>query len=423
MTVNSRIQGLRDLDVRERRDKVAREAGLETETLSVFEPTQGLQPEQADLMIENVVGTLATPVGIATNFTVNGRDYLIPMATEEPSVVAAASNVARMARRHGGIHASTTAPVMIAQIQLVDVPNPEAARFTILQLKSQILDAANNVDPVLVDLGGGAQDVEVRVISTIAGTQVIVHLLVDVRDAMGANAVNSMAEALAPKLAAMSGGRAVLRILSNKADRRLVRVHGIFDGEMLGGGSVLDDIVLASAFAAADPYRAATHNKGIMNGISAVVLATGNDTRAIESGCHAHAARNGRYAGLSTFERTPEGDLIGTMEVPLAVGLVGGATRAHPTARAAIDLLGVQAATELGEVIAAVGLVQNLAACRALAAEGIQRGHMTLHARTVAVSVGATGEEVAVVAEKLVTNGTVRNDRAEQILAELRTAR
>lgn len=420
MTVNSRIQGLRDLAVRERRGRVAREAGLEAEALSALEPARGLQPDQADLMIENVVGTLAIPVGIATNFTVNGLDYLIPMATEEPSVVAAASNVARMARAHGGLNVSTTAPVMIAQIQLVDVPNPEAARFAILQQKDDILDVANNVDPVLVDLGGGAQDVEVRVISTSVGAQVVVHLLVDVRDAMGANAVNSMAEALAPTLASIAGGRAVLRILSNKADRRLVRAHSVFDGELLGGADVIDDIVLASALAAADPYRAATHNKGIMNGITAVVLATGNDTRAIEAGCHAHAARNGQYAGLSTFERTPEGNLVGTIEIPLAVGLVGGATRVHPAARAAIELLGVQTASELGAVIAAVGLVQNLAACRALAAEGIQRGHMTLHARTVAASAGATGEEVAKVAGKLVADGKIRSDRAEQVLAELR---
>lgn len=421
--MNSRIQGLKNLGVRERRDRVALEAGLEDGALAAFEPARGLQPEQADLMIENVVGTLAVPVGVATNFTVNGRDYLIPMATEEPSVVAAASNVARMARAHGGIHTSTTAPVMIAQIQLVDVPNPEAARFAILQQKDDVLAAANTVDPVLVDLGGGAEDIEVRVIPTSSGTQVIVHLLVDVRDAMGANAVNSMAEALAPMLASIAGGRSVLRILSNKADQRLVRARGVFDGEMLGGSVVIDDIVLASAFAAADSYRAATHNKGIMNGITAVVLATGNDTRAIEAGCHAYAARKGKYAGLSTFERTENGDLVGTIEVPLAVGLVGGATRAHPAAQAAIELLNVETAAELGSVIAAVGLVQNLAACRALAAEGIQRGHMTLHARTVAVSAGATGGEVAEVAGKLVADGTIRSDKAEQILAELRGAK
>ncbi|MGC2941691.1 MULTISPECIES: hydroxymethylglutaryl-CoA reductase, degradative [unclassified Brevibacterium] len=423
MTVNSRIQGLKNLGVRERRDRVAREAGLEDEGLAAFEPARGLQSEQADLMIENVVGTLAVPVGVATNFTVNGRDHLIPMATEEPSVVAAASNVARMARAHGGIHTSTTAPVMIAQIQLVDVPNPEAARFAILQQKDDILAAANTIDPVLVDLGGGAEDIEVRVIPTSSGTQVIVHLLVDVRDAMGANAVNSMAEAIAPTLASIAGGRSVLRILTNKADQRLVRARGVFDGEMLGGGVVVDDIVLASAFAAADSYRAATHNKGIMNGITAVVLATGNDTRAIEAGCHAYAARKGKYAGLSTFERTENGDVVGTIEVPLAVGLVGGATRAHPAAQAAIELLNVETATELGSVIAAVGLVQNLAACRALAAEGIQRGHMTLHARTVAVSAGATGGEVTEVAGKLVADGTIRSDRAEQILSELRVTK
>lgn len=422
MPVNSRIPGLRELSVQDRRATVAERAGTDGEGLGVLEPCNGLGVEQADQMIENALGVLGVPLGVATNLTVNGRDYLVPMATEEPSVVAAASNAARMARRLGGMSASTSGSVMISQVQLVDVPNPESARFRILEAEEEILARADEQDPVLVGLGGGARGMEVREVPTASGTHLIVHLIVDVRDAMGANAVNTIAEALAPRLAELSGGRALLRILSNKADRRLVRVRGEFDAELLGGPEVVEDIVLASDFASADPYRAATHNKGIMNGITAVVLATGNDTRAVEAGCHSHAVRDGRYTALSRFEKNTEGNLVGTLEVPLAVGLVGGATRAHPVAQEAIRLLGVTSALELGEVIAAVGLVQNLAACRALASEGIQRGHMALHARTVAASAGAAGSEVAEVAARMVQAGRIREEYARQMLSELRGA-
>lgn len=422
MPVNSRIPGLRELSVQDRRATVAERAGTDGEGLGVLEPCNGLGVEQADQMIENALGVLGVPLGVATNLTVNGRDYLVPMATEEPSVVAAASNAARMARRLGGMSASTSGSVMISQVQLVDVPNPESARFRILEAEEEILARADEQDPVLVGLGGGARGMEVREVPTASGTHLIVHLIVDVRDAMGANAVNTIAEALAPRLAELSGGRALLRILSNKADRRLVRVRGEFDAELLGGPEVVEDIVLASDFASADPYRAATHNKGIMNGITAVVLATGNDTRAVEAGCHSHAVRDGRYTALSRFEKNTEGNLVGTLEVPLAVGLVGGATRAHPVAQEAIRLLGVTSALELGEVIAAVGLVQNLAACRALASEGIQRGHMALHARTVAASAGAAGSEVAEVATRMVQAGRIREEYARQMLSELRGA-
>ncbi|WP_120003930.1 hydroxymethylglutaryl-CoA reductase, degradative [Nesterenkonia muleiensis] len=421
MVVKSRISGLRELSVQERRAAVVKSAELSEDALGTF-GTGGISDDQADHMIENVIGRIALPVGVATNLTVNGRDYLVPMATEEPSVVAAASNAARICRGLGGVHATATAPVMIAQIQLVEVDNPEAARLKILEAREEILEKANLQDQVLVSLGGGALDVQVRTVPTRSGEQVIVHILVDVRDAMGANAVNTMAEALAPRLAEIAGGRPLLRILSNKADRRLFRVRAEFDAALLGGEEVVRDIVLASDLAAADSYRAATHNKGIMNGISAVVLATGNDTRAVEAGCHAHAARHGVYSALSRFEHNAAGHLEGTMEVPLAVGLVGGATRAHPTARDAISLLGVETATELSQVIAAVGLVQNLAACRALAAEGIQRGHMTLHARTVAASAGATPAEVAQVAVRLVQAGRIKDDYARDVLVELRGA-
>jgi hydroxymethylglutaryl-CoA reductase len=423
MTTNSRLSGLRDATPDERRKRVAESAGVDPARLDVLDPAAGLGVEQADHLIENAVGVIGIPVGIATNFTVDGVDHLVPMATEEPSVVAAASNAARMARGSGGFATSTTGDVMIAQIQVVDVADPEAGRLRLLEARAELLALADTQDPLLVSLGGGARDLRVRVLPTRAGTHVIAHLHVDVRDAMGANAVNTMAEALAPRVAELAGGRSLLRILSNKADQRLVRARAVFDAELLGGPQVVDDIVLASAFAEADPYRAATHNKGILNGVTAVVLATGNDTRAIEAGAHSHAARGGSYTALSRFERTPGGDLVGTLELPLAVGLVGGATRAHPVAQAAVQILGVTTASELARVIAAVGLAQNLAACRALAAEGIQRGHMTLHARTIAASAGADSAEIGEVARRIVADGAIRIERATEVLAELRAGR
>ena len=420
MPTNSRLSRLRDADPAERRRIVAESVGLDERELDRLDPGAGLDLAQADHLIENVIGIIGIPVGVATNFTVNGRDYLVPMATEEPSVVAAASNAARMARDLGGFTTSSTGDIMIAQIQVVDAADPEGARMRLLESHAELLALADAQDPVLVNLGGGARELVVRVLPTRTGTQVIAHLHVDVRDAMGANAVNTMAEALAPRVAELAGGRSVLRILSNKADQRLTRVRAVFDTELLGGDQVVTDVLHASAFAEADPYRAATHNKGIMNGITAVVLATGNDTRAIESGAHSHAAREGRYSALSRYERGTDGNLVGTLELPLAVGLVGGATRAHPAAQAAVKLLGVQTAAELAQVIAAVGLAQNLAALRALAAEGIQRGHMTLHARTIAASAGATPDEIAAVAERIVADGRVRLEYAQEVLAGLR---
>ncbi|MGO1955936.1 MULTISPECIES: hydroxymethylglutaryl-CoA reductase, degradative [unclassified Microbacterium] len=422
MPINSRIKGLRDHAPDERLALAAQSAGLAPDALSALGEEGGLGIAQADHMIENVIGTFRLPVGMATNFTIDGRDRLIPMVTEEPSVVAAASNAARMAREHGGFTTSYTGDVMIAQIQVVDATDPHSSRFALLEARDELLALANEQDPTLVSLGGGAFDVSVRVVPTRAGTQIIVHLHVDVRDAMGANAVNTMAEAIAPRIAQIAGARSLLRILSNKAALRLTRARGVFDAELLGGTGVVDDIVAASAFAEADSYRAATHNKGIMNGITAVVLATGNDTRAVEAGCHSHAARSGQYSALSQFEKGADSNLVGTLEVPLAVGLVGGATRAHPSARAAVQLLGVETACELASVIAAVGLAQNLAACRALVAEGIQRGHMTLHARTVAASAGAATDEIGAVAARIVADENIRVEHARGVLAELRAA-
>ena len=406
----------------EERWKAIREFGELTDAeIDVIRSTGALKFDQVDRMIENVVGSMPLPLGIAVNFRIDGRDYLVPMAIEEPSVVAAASNAAKMAREKGGFTTSSTGPVMIGQIQLVGLPDPHGSRFTILAHRDEILSIANEKDPLLVKLGGGAKDVEVRVVPTPRGPMVITHLLVDCRDAMGANAVNTMAEAVAPHLEAWTGGRVYLRIISNLAVKRLARARAVFSKEAIGGEEVVDGILEAFAFADSDPFRCATHNKGIMNGIDAVVVATGNDWRAIEAGAHAYAAwKSDGYRSLTTWERDGNGDLVGTIELPLAVGLVGGATAVHPTAKANVHLLGVKTAQELAGVIAAVGLAQNFAALRALATEGIQRGHMSLHARNIAASVGAAGDEVDRVAEVLVKERKVRMDRAKEVLAELR---
>jgi len=372
-------------------------------------------------MVENVVGVFGLPFAVAANFRINDRDYLIPMTVEESSVVAAAGHVAKLVREHGRITASSTEPVMIGQTQIVDLPDPETARRRVLEMRDRILAIANEQDPVLRDLGGGARDVEARLLDTRRGPMLVVHLLVDVRDAMGANAVNTMCEALALYLEGLTGGKVLLRIVSNLADRRLARARievapEAFDERDWKGSVVAEGVVKACAFAEADPWRAATHNKGIMNGIDALVVATGNDWRAIEAGAHAYAARDGRYKPLSRWDLTPEGRLVGEIELPMALGTVGGATKVHPVARLALRILGVASARELAEVAAAVGLVQNLAALRSLAAEGIQRGHMTLHARNVAISAGAAGDSVALVANQMVREGRIRFDRARQLL-------
>jgi hydroxymethylglutaryl-CoA reductase len=374
-------------------------------------------------MIENVIGTFQLPLGIAVNFLINGRDYMVPMVIEEPSVVAAASNAARMTREGGGVFAQSTESLMIGQIQLVGIKDPYAARLEVLRNREEILAIANEQDPVLVNLGGGAKDLEARVIETRLGPMLIVHLIVDVRDAMGANAVNTMAEAVAPRLASITGGRYRLRIISNLADKRLVRAWTRIPPEAVGGREVAEGIVEAWAFADADPYRAATHNKGIMNGVDAVVIATGNDWRAVEAGAHAYACRFGAYKPLSTWEIDEKGNLVGSLEMPLAVGIVGGATRTNPLARICLKILGVKTARELAEVIGAVGLVQNLAALRALAAEGIQAGHMSLHAKNIAIMAGAVGDEIDQVAEIMVREKCIRLDRAKEILEKLRRER
>ncbi|PXY24673.1 hydroxymethylglutaryl-CoA reductase, degradative [Prauserella muralis] len=424
MPRTSRIQGLRDLTVEARRKSVAEAAGVDPESIAAFDPAHGLGLGHADHMIENVAGILGVPLGIATNFVVNRAEVLVPMATEEASVVAAASNAAKIARVHGGFTTSSTAPVMQAQVQIVGVADPEAGRVRLLEAREELIALANAQDERLVEFGGGVRDIAVRLVSSRVGTYVVAHLQVDVRDAMGANAVNTMAEAVAGRAADIAGGRPLLRILTNKADLRLCRARAVFDAATLGGAEVVDDIIHAAALAEADPYRAATHNKGIMNGVSAVVLATGNDTRAVEAGAHSHAiSESGRYTSLSRFERDSDGNVVATLELPMPVGLVGGATKVHPAAQAALTLLGVRTAAELAEIITAVGLAQNFAAVRALATEGIQRGHMALHARNIATTVGATAEEVPAVVARIIADKKVHADHAERVLADLRAGR
>jgi hydroxymethylglutaryl-CoA reductase len=419
MNKSSSISGFYKLSPKERLAMVKEFAGLSEEECALLQDTGSLSLEAADRMIENVVGAFPLPLGIGVNFLINNRDYLIPMAIEEPSVVAAASYAAKMVRAGGGFHTRSTAPVMIGQIQVVGITDPEAAKQRVLAAKQAIIDEANAQDPVLASVGGGAKNLDAKVISTTVGTMLIVELHVDCRDAMGANAVNTMAEAVASTIEHITSGRVYLRIISNLATKRLAKAWCTVPKEAVGGEEVVDGIVNASAFAAADPYRAATHNKGAMNGIIAVILATGNDHRAIEAGAHAYAAINGKYTSLSKWEKTENGDLKGMIELPMAVGLIGGAVRTHPIAKIAIKILSVKTANEFAEVLAAVGLAQNLGALRALAHEGIQRGHMSLHARNIAVAAGATGALVNAVAERMVKEKKIRMDRAQELIAEL----
>ena len=420
MAKSSTISGFYKLTPKERLAIIKDFANLTDEEVSLLESTGSLTMDAADHMVENVIGVIPEPLGLGVNFLVNGKDYLIPMATEEPSVIAAASYAARMVRDGGGFRTSSTAPIMIGQVQVVKLKNAEVAKQQVLDAKAQILKKANDQDPVLNSFGGGAKDLEARVIDTTMGQMLIVHLLVDCRDAMGANAVNTMAEAVAPLIEEITGGHVYLRIISNLAVKRLARATCTVPKEALGGEEVVDGIAYASAFAAADPYRASTHNKGVMNGIIAVVLATGNDHRAIEAGAHAYAAFNGPYSTISKWTKTESGDLHGEIELPMAVGLIGGAVKTHPIARISMKILGVKSASEFGEVLAAVGLAQNLAALRALANEGIQRGHMSLHARNIAINAGARPDQVDAVAERMVKERKVRVDRAKEILEELK---
>lgn len=438
----SRIPGFYKMTLEQRRAKIMEELASEPgtvptpETLSPF-TTGGLSSDIASHMIENVIGTYDLPLGIGLNFVVNGRDVLIPMVIEEPSVVAGASFMAKLARAGGGFLAESTEPLMIGQLQVLQVESLQEAAQTVLEQKSELIEYVDSTESSLKSRGGGARDLEVRVFeSSPIGPFLVVHLLYDVRDAMGANAVNTACERLAPKVEAITGGKVHLRILSNLADRRIARAQctipvkelafetvGQVGNLSYSGEEVRDGIIAAYTFAAVDPYRAATHNKGIMNGVDAVVLATGNDWRAIEAGAHAYAARSGRYTSLSIWNQDADGNLVGTLEMPMAVGIVGGATKVHPAVQAALKLMGVKSARELAEIIVSVGLAQNMAALRALATEGIQRGHMSLHARQVAMAAGANGELIEKIAAQMVSEKVIRIDRAEEILKFLETGK
>jgi hydroxymethylglutaryl-CoA reductase len=420
----SRIGGFYNLDLSAREKEIIKAADLAEEDRKALFGASALTVEAADHMIENVVGVFGMPLGIALNFQINGRDVLVPMAVEEPSVVAGASFMAKLARQGGGFEAETDPPQMIGQLQLLEVDDLASAAAAIEAEKEALLALADEVDPVIRKLGGGSRDLIVRQFEqTEVGPMLVLHLILDTRDAMGANTVNTAVETLAPEVEKLTGGRAHLRILSNLADRRLAHARCRVPLESLAfkefsGEQVRQGIVEAWAFAEADPYRAATHNKGIMNGVDAVVIATGNDWRAIEAGAHSYAARGGRYTSLSRWWADDAGDLRGELSMPMAVGTVGGATRVHPTAKACLALMGIENAQQLAEIIVSVGLAQNLAALRALATEGIQRGHMALHARQVAVAAGAEGEQIERIARLMVQEGSIRPDRAEQLLAE-----
>jgi len=413
-----------DLSVDERFRVIAEKTGLSESERNTLDGTGGLDIDQADHMIENVIGMYNLPMGIARNFLINGCDVLVPMVIEEPSVVAGASFMARIVRSGGGFVASAQPPEMIGQIQLLNLDDPDDALKRLEGQRQNLLREVDGIDPVLQKLGGGPRDLIVRKLDTPIGVMLVIHLIYDVRDAMGANAVNTAVERLAPLVESITGGRVLLRILSNLADRRLARAEcavPLASLEFTGYSpeAVRDGIINAWAFAAADPYRAATHNKGIMNGIDAVLLATGNDWRAVEAGAHAYAARNGQYTSLTTWGKDDNGNLTGILELPMAVGIIGGATRVHPAAKTALKIMGVKTAAQLAEIIVSVGLAQNLAALRALSTEGIQKGHMSLHARQVAAAAGAEGEMIERLAEQMVEDKKIRIDYAEKLLREL----
>ncbi len=410
---NSRIKGFYKLSVAERRELLAGIAGLSEEQLEAWANAGELDEDSADRMIENVVGTYSLPIGVATNFVIDGSHYAIPFVLEEPSVVAAASNMAKRCLENGGFTSNNDDPVMIGQIQVVGCEDPNGAMESIIASKDELVSSCNEVDPILVKFGGGCRDITARVIETGSGPMLIVHILVDCRDAMGANAVNTMAETIAPKVEAITGGTVILRIISNLAVHRLARVSAVFTPEEMSdrgddsqqGGEVIEGVIQAYHFAEADPFRATTHNKGIMNAISAVAIACGQDWRAIESGAHSYASHERTYGSLTKWSKDDAGNLVGSIELPMAVGLVGGAVRVHPAAQANVALLGVESADELAKVMAASGLAQNLGALRALATVGIQAGHMKLHVRNMAVTAGAEGEEVDRVASMLRERG------------------
>ena len=416
---SSDISGFYKLSLEERQHQLAKLINLKPEEVKLLQDLGYFTPTQIDTLIENVIGSYQLPLGIALNFRINGKDYILPMVIEEPSVVAAASNAAKIARKMGGFQSEEVKSIMISQIQITQIKDVAAAKDIIVRNKEKILKIANEQDPLLNKLGGGALDIEIREIETKKGKMVILHLLVNVLDAMGANVVNTMAEAVSPYIEEISEGKIYLRIVSNLATHRIAKCKAVFDKDLLGGEEVVEGILNAFEFALADPYRATTHNKGIMNGIIALTLATGNDTRAIEAGAHAYASLSGQYKPLTKFRSDSDGNLVGEIEIPLALGIVGGMTKIHPLARLALKILGVKSAGELSQIAAALGLAQNVAALRALASEGIQKGHMVLHSRNIAKTAGVPDELIEKVAKQMVLEKKIRVDHAKKILNKL----
>jgi len=416
---SSDISGFYKLSLEERQHQLAKLINLKQEEVRLLQDLGYFSSAQIDTLIENVIGSYQLPLGIALNFKINGKDYILPMVIEEPSVVAAASNSAKMARKQGGFQSEEVKSIMISQIQITQIKDVVAVKDILVSNKEKILKIANEQDPLLNKLGGGALDIEIREIETKKGKMVILHLLVNVLDAMGANVVNTMAEAVSPYIEEITEGKIYLRIVSNLATHRIAKCKAVFDKEMLGGEEVVEGILNAYEFALADPYRATTHNKGIMNGIIALTLATGNDTRAIEAGAHAYASLSGQYKPLTKFRSDREGNLVGEIEVPLALGIIGGMTKIHPMARLALKILGVKSAEELSQIAAALGLAQNVAALRALASEGIQKGHMVLHSRNIAKSAGVPDDLIEKVAKILVKDGKIRVDYAKEVLKKV----
>lgn len=415
MAKSSQVSGFYKLPIEKRLEFIKEFANLTDEEISLLKKQSALDLSLADRMVENAIGTFPLPLGVAVNFQINGKDYLVPMALEEPSVIAAASNLAKIARVKGGFKSKMSDPVMIGQIQIAKLNDTSSAKKKILENKKDLIELCNRQDSTLVKFGGGCKDIEVRVFEK-PEKMVVVHLLVDCRDAMGANAVNTMSEAVAPLLEKLTGGKVYLRIISNLAVYRLVRAEAIFEKEALGGEAAVDGIIHAYNFAVADPFRAATHNKGIMNAVSSIAVASGNDWRAIEAGAHAYASYNReQYSPLTKYSKTSSGDLKGEIEMPMAVGLVGGATKVHPVAKVNVKILGVKSAAELGEIMGAVGLAQNAAALRALATEGIQRGHMELHARNIAITAGVPKENMERVVSQMIKEHNVSVSRAKEL--------
>lgn len=423
----SRIPGFYNMTVQERLEVLKKLHEVQEEDFENLIMESSLDVDTADKMIENVIGTFELPLGLGLNFLINGKEYVVPMAIEEASVVASASHIAKIVRNAGGFTTQSTERVMIGQIQVIGCPDFLLAKEEILQNKSVLLEAANNAYPSIVARGGGAEDLDVRILNEDSDSafsqMLIIHLFINTCDAMGANIINTMVESIAPLVEEITKGKVYLRILSNYADKSLAKARCVIPPELLqtgdfSGEEVRDGVIHAYEFAASDPYRAVTHNKGIMNGIDPVVIATGNDWRAVEAGAHAYAARNGQYSSMTIWSKDENGNLVGELELPMSIGTVGGATRVHPLAKFALDLLGVESAKELAEIIVAVGLAQNLGALKALATDGIQKGHMALHSRSVAIAAGATGEMIDIIAQELINEKQIRVGKAKELVEQ-----